>query len=706
MSAPKYATAPKYGHVPDELKSRPQWVTWRRLERDGKPTKLPYDAERHSLADVTSPKTWQPFPLAKVAADLKGYDGVGYVFSARDPYTGIDLDHCRDKVTGAIELWAQREIDAFHSYSEISPSGEGVHIFVRATKPEGAGCRSPHVEVYDRERYFTVTGDHLAGSPVTIEPRQAELEAFLAAHILLGPTPETAPPRQTKPASLSVQAIIERAMTARNGAKFRALWNGDTTGYASASEADLALCSMLAFSAWGDAEAVDQCFRQSGLYREKWERDDYREATIAKAVETANGSRSQANQASQNGHAPHTFPPEPDTEALNDSEGMGKYGAGVVRLSDVQEKPLRWLWHPYYLRNKANVLEGDPGVGKSLLIALLTAVETTGQRMRFDTRPSVALGHPDEDDAGQDPGGTVVLLCGEDDTADTIKPRIVAAGGNCERVVVIEKLPFVETNKQGNEVTRYRRPRLPTDVDAITRVVRGERARLLMVDPLTSFLDKEVSPNSDTEIRSALDPLVDACAALDCSTLFTRHINKGSGQSALHRGAGSIGIAGLARSVTMVARDPDAPDGVEQHVFAHVKSNVARLGATLAMQKHVANPGDVPTIDWQGTSTLSADEVYQLLTQRLQGQSGEQRRERLGTEMSERLTQAVEWLKAEFARCPGEGLLSAPLLARAKIEARISEKDVRDAAAYLKVRQHRAGFQGPVRWHFDLPADA
>src|SRR5260370_5307932 len=227
--------------------------------------------------------------------------------------------------------------------------------------------------------------------------------------------------------------------------------------------------------------------------------------------------------------------------------------------------------------------------------------------MRWDTRSGVALGHTDEDGKDKDPGGVVILLAGEDDTADTIKPRVRAAGGDEQRVIVLEKVPYVTTRGDGQVVTRYRRPRFPTDIDAVMRIVRGEHARLVIVDPLTSFLEKDVSPNNDTEMRGALDPLVDACAAADCTPLFTRHLNKGSGQSALHRGAGSIGIAGLARSVLMVADDPDAPEGVEQHVLAHVKSNIARKGATLVFQKFVADHDAVPIIDWKGTSTRKPD---------------------------------------------------------------------------------------------------
>src|SRR5258708_38151149 len=153
-------------------------------------------------------------------------------------------------------------------------------------------------------------------------------------------------------------------------------------------------------------------------------------------------------------------------------------------------------------------------------------------------------------------------------------------------------------------------------------------------------------------MRAASAPLVDGRGGVDCTPLFTRHLNKGSGQSALHRGAGTMGIAGLARSVVMVADDTDAPDGVEQHVLGHVKSNVAKKGATLVFQKFVpigVASMVVPTIDWKGTSTRKPDEVYRLLTQKLNGQAGAQRQDQLGRQLSQRMRKAGGWLKNEYA---------------------------------------------------------
>jgi hypothetical protein len=198
----------------------------------------------------------------------------------------VDLDGCLNPEAGEIEGWAQEIMQELDSYTEISPSGKGVHVLVRATLPEGRN-RKGRFEAYDRGRYFTVTGKHLAGSPQTIESRQEELRAVLrrmfGEESTNGHTKPVAAPEPLRK-DLTDSEVIQKALAASNGARFCRLWNGDTSGYASHSEADLALCGMLAFWTGGDATRIDTLFRQSGLYREKWNRKDCRNRTITQAL--------------------------------------------------------------------------------------------------------------------------------------------------------------------------------------------------------------------------------------------------------------------------------------------------------------------------------------------------------------------------------------------------------------------------------------
>jgi putative DNA primase/helicase len=287
----------------EELQAHPQWVCWRKETRKDKSTKIPFNPRTGALARSDDPVTWASYAEAKAAWDKRShrYDGLGYMFSG--DYTGIDLDHCVN-AAGAIDSWAQEVLDRLPSYAEYSPSGTGIHILVRGTIPGGTrrpvpGAPDPlaAIELYSERRYFTVTGHQVAGSPPTIEPCPELLPLYTELTTTLRRAQQDAAhsdaPHQ-EAVALSDDALIERAMTGRNSARFRALWSGESTGYTSPSEADLALCRLLAFWTGKDAARMDRLFRRSGLYQQaqrqqKWDRparagETYGQGTIARAI--------------------------------------------------------------------------------------------------------------------------------------------------------------------------------------------------------------------------------------------------------------------------------------------------------------------------------------------------------------------------------------------------------------------------------------
>ena len=171
--------------VPDILAELDQWVVWRYEQRDGgKPTKVPYQSNG-SLASVQDPETWCSWDEARKACqeNPRRWCGIGFVFSATDPFFGIDLDQCLD-TTGKLKPWAQSIMERFSdSYAETSPSGRGIKIWAKGSMPSG-GTAFPlgdgRVEIYDRARYFTVTGNHWAGQMLDVEEHQADLDWLLA----------------------------------------------------------------------------------------------------------------------------------------------------------------------------------------------------------------------------------------------------------------------------------------------------------------------------------------------------------------------------------------------------------------------------------------------------------------------------------------------------------------------------------------------
>jgi putative DNA primase/helicase len=265
--------------IPADLRSHKQWVLWRAERRNGKVTKIPYVADgKCRRASTTDPATWSAYEKARQV--VNGYDGIGFVFSEDDSFCGIDLDGCRDLETGELDPAAAGIVADLDSYTEISPSGTGIHVVIRGRLRGSRNRRGP-IEIYDRGRYFAMTGRLLEGMPHSPMPRQRELDAFVAR---LFPPASTTAVRFGPIVPADDRELLERAFNARNGIGFSRLWNGDTSGYPSRSEADLALCSRLAFWTGDDPDRIDQLFRSSGLFREKWQRADYRERTIARAL--------------------------------------------------------------------------------------------------------------------------------------------------------------------------------------------------------------------------------------------------------------------------------------------------------------------------------------------------------------------------------------------------------------------------------------
>ena len=290
-----------YPAVPAELKALRQWVLWQEEHRDGKPTKIPYQLSRRK-AQSNNPQTWTDYQ------SVCKHQRIGFVFSEQDPYTGIDLDDCIDE-NGNIKPWAQEIVEKLKSaaYGEVSPSGKGIKFWTKGKIPTNAGHKvfmgaegqevksseaDGAIEIYDHGRYFTVTG-HGIGT----EHRRGKIQNgqmvvnWLYENYFSKPKPakETVP-RAVFTSKLSTMEVIEKIRSSRQAAKFNTLMAGNTTGYGSQSEADMALCGVIAF--WTqDSNIIDAIFRQSRLMRRKWDerhRADsatYGQMTIEKALD-------------------------------------------------------------------------------------------------------------------------------------------------------------------------------------------------------------------------------------------------------------------------------------------------------------------------------------------------------------------------------------------------------------------------------------
>lgn len=259
--------------LPEKLMTDSLFCAWRYEERNGKKTKVPYNPLSGNHAQSNDPSSFVPFHAALSAA---GYDGIGVgIFG---DLCAIDLDHCLEGNT--LSETAADIINLMHSYTEISPGGDGIHILFRApgfkydSDQYYIMNRSAGIEVYvagATKKYVTVTGNRF--NEYDLGNRSAELDILLNRY-MQRKTASDIPAVNAINAeySLSDDELLEMAMSAKNGKAFTSLWNGDIHGFPSHSEADYALCSDLAFWTGKDAFRMDGLFRKSGLMREKWDR--------------------------------------------------------------------------------------------------------------------------------------------------------------------------------------------------------------------------------------------------------------------------------------------------------------------------------------------------------------------------------------------------------------------------------------------------
>jgi hypothetical protein len=253
--------------IPDDLKAFPHWVVWRYVIKDGKKTKVPFNARSGALADPTNINDLSTFDLATYALENQEYDGRGFVFNDENPFSGIDLDnpfkrddhtiiteHDSDYAEAiAIVESHKRIIAEFSSFTEWSPSGMGAHIFVRGKLPYG--IHQGRIEVYSRDRFFTVTGNTHNLDVHPVQDRSGALTIFAEA---LGGGRGSDAAVFDREALESDEAVYNRCASGANAELFNRLWNGkDDTGYFSGSEADQALTNIIANS----TDNLEQCMR-------------------------------------------------------------------------------------------------------------------------------------------------------------------------------------------------------------------------------------------------------------------------------------------------------------------------------------------------------------------------------------------------------------------------------------------------------------
>jgi len=255
----------------------------------------------------------------------------------------------------------------------------------------------------------------------------------------------------------------------------------------------------------------------------------------------------------------------------------------LVCVNTVARERVKWLWKGRIPLGKVTVLDGDPGMGKSTLTLTITAKVTTGSPFPDGDRPEAA---------------DVILLSAEDEIADTIRPRLEAAGADLERCWV---LPDVRP-----EGEPPRPPELPADLALLEDLVKDRAAKLVVVDPIAAFLSGAVDMHRDQDVRRVLASMAYMAARTAAAVVIVRHMNKSGGGNPLYRGGGSIGIVGAARSGLLVGVDPDDE---HRRILAVSKSNLAVKAPSLAYRLVADERYSTAKVAWDGTSDHGAEDL-------------------------------------------------------------------------------------------------
>ena len=344
----------------------------------------------------------------------------------------------------------------------------------------------------------------------------------------------------------------------------------------------------------------------------------------------------------------------------DDLKTCGGTGPVLAYFSDIESRDIDWLWEGRIARGKLTILVGDPGIGKSVAT------------VDFAARVSAGYAWPDLRDKPTT-AGSVIMLSAEDDPHDTIRPRLDAAGADVSRVAVLASsvLDGNDRPKSGPDFVS-----LQNDLNLLeSAIVEAQDCRLLIVDPLSSYLGKADS-HRDAEMRTVLKPLSDLAMRHNVAILAVTHLNKNQGSSAMYRATGSLAFVAAARSVWLVARDKDDK---ARRLMLPIKNNIGPDTGGLAFTV-VPSEGNskVPVISWYADAvTTTADEALEP-----------------AKKQGAKVTTAGEWLTKMLADGP---VLVSEIKAQAEVD-EFSWRTIERAKSALDIESIKDGYQSPAKW--------
>lgn len=328
----------------------------------------------------------------------------------------------------------------------------------------------------------------------------------------------------------------------------------------------------------------------------------------------------------------------------------------IVCIADVVPQKVDWLWRNTVPRGMVTILDGDPGLGKSTLAVYMAAQVSRGLPCYADTET-------------REPRN-VILISSEDNVSCSLRPRLEAAGADLKRVLYINPI-----SDKGD----YHRLYFPEGLPLLQSMIEKFKPALIVLDTLVDLVSPTISTHVDQEIRRVMSALSSLANSVGTAIICVRHLNKSSGQSALQRGGGSIGIIGSARQGLLVAKDPDDPNGV---IMAVNKSNVGPKARSRKFSLKIHQKLEVASIEWHGEVDYSADDLVS--------------DDRKGTSPADI---AVDFLKNLLR----DGRVSSIEVLEGAKASGISKRALTDAQSKLGIKPQKEG--NPASWYWELGQD-
>jgi len=652
--------ADRFESVPQLLKASKRWLLWRADNRNGKLTKVPYSISG-SKASVNDPQTWTTFELAVDALNSpeNGFSGLGYVLGGG--YLGIDIDNCLTEDLKP-NAWAMHIIEAVGSYTEISPSGRGLHTIAAGTLPPGprrtrvGECR---LEMYDAARYFTVTGQLFDSRFGLLTDAQDAVDQLYLRNF----EPEFSPKIDAFDTAVgggqtfSAAFVLDQFEKLPNSESAKALFNSDDAAYNNdKSAADLAFCTFARLALGPDADAIDRAYRVSSRFRPKWDRRHsadgrtYGMMTIQRSMQSLS---------------------EPNDD-----------GAPYLRLIPATEVPIEaidWFMPNRIPKSELVIFEGDGGIGKTTAALDIIARASAGRPL------------PDDTVLGSRPN---VLILAEEDGLSMLTARLKVAGADLSRITFID---YVSLNGTRQAFI------MPDHAELLREAIMKSGASLFYLDALFSHFSPKLNATLYQHARVAMAPLVKIAHETRTTIIVTRHLMKAEG-TASARGLGSVDVRNISRAVLTFGPHPSKREIPPVYVVAVSKSNYGQSADSLLYRIKSASINDdhgqlfeVGMIDWLGMDSTAADEVAGVIYR----QAGK----RPFQEACKVLNDAL--------KAAGKTGLTAEALNSVRAEARISHGTWIKARSYLnkikKIERSGGGQAGPIRWSLvrgDTDADS